>query len=450
MKRGHKSCHSSSASRLGRVLQIFSPDIFKPAKHVRGTFLLPECLINRDQDGNNAELMDRLNQCLSSGKMPYTKLVHVLNLPFLMQKYQQTVDTIATGEEHHEDLCPVTLMEAVMKVCSLLNLITPGCSSPSAISSEEWAAVCSNVQFGVALIDFVAAGRHSRDTCFFLLYRVVSASSAPVPESCSLPHYTKVFDALLAEAFRGEDSKNTEWFVCAVLDADLSTSRILGKELSIEAELEETKRPFYHIVADYDINRLVVEYERYLMREDAPPRNSKNRSIAQQLRRRREKLSSITGQQSPVGTKSPASASDVEESEDRVTSPTEGSIDDSLITPPLKTVRTEAPVVVPPLMMPLISTVPNTPPPMPANAFPSLLPKVVPLNAIVSPVIFSPVMSKFCPFLQPDGTMLSLQPFPATAATSAATATKQNDQLQQLQQLVLSCTPNTASSISQP
>lgn len=130
--------------RQGRVLEVFPMSMFEQVRQVRGYIVLPNDIERRAVGVVSTE------QRALEGHKPYMKLINVL------------------------DRQAVTKMRDTNSVATVVHkALTQQLSACQPLLQKN-----QDVAFGIALINFVPAGQHSKDESFFLLSQIVDTKPA--------------------------------------------------------------------------------------------------------------------------------------------------------------------------------------------------------------------------------------------------------------------------------
>ena len=309
-------------ARKNRVLEAFPVEIFGTGT-LRKEFYLPLRIASVARD------------TLETRGHPYIKMINPLNIKALSARHARLTKLFQTNPMLSEGYNGTTLANELIKAgekqCEVLT------------KTLGYAVGLNNLSLGLAMIDYVKEGCHSRDTTFFMLYMLssdccsnsgarsaaTSAASAAASAAAINSHVPSVsFDSLHSSAnvpptqgkcvvqpatpatqMAGTQAatfphipERTErwmvgtepgkWFVFAVVDiVELSRNKLTADPNAEPRIVIETE----------NLTRIATEYERYLLKKDVPPRSEDD--IAMRSRRgRRPKQTGVVRPSSGLAT----------------------------------------------------------------------------------------------------------------------------------------------------
>lgn len=311
-----KSSTTPQHARKNRVLEAFPVEIFGTGT-LRKEFYLPLRIANVARS------------TLESRGHPYIKMINPLNIKAMNARHARLTKIHQTNPRALDGYNGTTLAHELIKAgekqCEVLS------------RTLGFTIGLNNLSMGLAMIDYVKEGCHSRDTTFFMLYMLSSdccsnsgandaaaattvttttttaagaATTTTVPSisfetlhncgkvstqgKCLVQQTGSTMQMAGAQAppfphipERAErwmvGTEPGKWFVFAVVDiVELSRNKLTA-DLNAEPKI---------VVETENLTRIAMEYDRYLLKKDVPPRSEDD--IAMRSRRgRRPKQSGV-------------------------------------------------------------------------------------------------------------------------------------------------------------
>ena len=279
-----KSSASPQHSRKNRVLEAFPVEIFGTGT-LRKEFYLP------------LHIASVLRTTLETRGHPYIKMINPLSIKALNARRARLSKLPQPTTMSSEGYTGTTLADELIKAgerqCEVLSKML------------GYAIGLNHLSLGLAMIDYVKEGCHSRDTTFFMLYMLNSECcssgtknvtaieplhssgtvttqgkclvqpAASATQTCGtqappFPHIPEKTERWMLGTEPGK------WFVFAVVDiVELSRNKLTADENAEPRIVVETE----------NLTRIATEYDRYLLKKDVPPRSEDD--IAMRSRRGR-------------------------------------------------------------------------------------------------------------------------------------------------------------------
>ena len=250
-----------TSNRKNRVLEVFPSDIFANGT-LRKEFYLP------------LRIADTAREMLESRPPPYIKMINPLSVHALAQRHSRIMALNQTNKG---------IVGGNGKVSSLAGcFLEAGDRLLNVLQVQQGVPVLKyKLSLGLAMIDYVKEGCHSRDTSFFMLYMLShESSSSPSPGSIDDDEASKTkldqpetkcpeSPSSSTSSQKGETKEKwmsgTEvgkWFVFAIVDLI---------QMSSKKENDPNLEPLIRVDTE-NLERIATEYGRYLLKKDVPPR----------------------------------------------------------------------------------------------------------------------------------------------------------------------------------
>ena len=348
--------------RKGRIMEVFPQEIFMLMHNTRAAFCLFAEIFKQLGQPLGCTCYAKIASLVHNGYGPYTKLVSILDMAKVEALAAEKQAQQQQQQQHPEQ--SDSLSDDDIGMHTPRSRIDVGYFAAQLRRATEQVVKQAGLQgrdatFGLSLIDFVPPGQHTRSTSFFLMYRLAAAASPAcaasmmhsaeaadddlaamlliAAASCARPSAaqpappaptaakpaaaaaatattaspTAAATATAPAAGNATKSRSREldsvfvpatasgrWIVCGVLDIVLSDDSTENLSYRSVREVQVCLEP----------QRIIAEFERYILRQDAPQRKTRTRSEAQRMRRRREHIAALRNARSSLESAKAAAA----------------------------------------------------------------------------------------------------------------------------------------------